>query len=95
MAEITIKEVEHVAELARLRFDEQELEEFTNQLDAILKFVGKLESLDTEGVEPTYRAIEIVNCFREDEVKPSLPVEEVSANAPESDEGAFVVPRII
>ncbi len=95
MAEITIKEVEHVAELARLRFSPQELEEFTSQLDAILKFVGKLESLDTEGVEPTYRAIEIVNCFREDEVKPSLPIEKVTANAPESEEGAFVVPRII
>ncbi len=95
MAHITIKEVEHVAQLARLRFSKDELEEFTNQLDAILRFVGKLESLDTEGVEPTYRAIEIVNCFREDMVKPSLPIEDVTANAPESEEGAFVVPRII
>ncbi len=95
MAEISIREVEHVAELARLRFDTKELEEFTNQLDAILKFVSKLESLDTEGVEPTYRAIEIVNCFREDRVEPSLPIEDVVANAPESENGAFVVPRII
>ncbi len=95
MAHITVEEVEHVAQLARLRFSKDELEEFTNQLDAILRFVGKLESLDTEGVEPTYRAIEIVNCFREDVVKPSLPIEEVTANAPESEEGAFVVPRII
>ncbi len=95
MAKITIKEVEHVAELARLRFTPDEIEEFTSQLNAILKFVSKLDSIDTEGVKPTYRAIEIFNCFREDEVKNSLPVEKVTANAPASEEGAFVVPRII
>ncbi len=95
MAKITVSEVEHVAHLARLTFDDQEIEAFTRQLNDILEFVDKLDALDTSDVEPTTRAIELLNVFREDEVKPSLPVEEATANAPLSEKGAFVVPRII
>ncbi len=95
MPRITVEEVKHVAHLARLNFDEDEIEAFTHQLDAILEFVAKLEDLDTKDIKPTSRAIEIVNCFRKDEVKESLPVDEVMKNAPESEDGAFVVPRII
>lgn len=95
MAKITVSEVEHVANLARLTFDPREIEAFTNQLNDILNFVGKLEAVDTSGIEPTTRAIELLNVFREDEIRPSLPVEDAMSNAPRADEGAFVVPRII
>ena len=95
MPRITIEEVKHVAHLARLEFDEKELESFTGQLDSILEFVAKLEDLDTAGIEPTTHAIEIHNCFRDDEVKESLGVDEVMKNAPQGEEGSFIVPRII
>ena len=95
MVKITVSEVEHVANLARLTFDSREIESFTNQLNDILKFVGKLQAVDTSDIEPTTRAIELLNVFREDEVKPSLSVEDATSNAPRAEEGAFIVPRII
>ena len=95
MAKITVSEVEHVAHLARLIFNPEEIEAFTRQLNDILEFVDKLHALDTSNIEPATRAIKLVNVFRKDEIKPSLPVEEVAANAPQAEKGAFVVPRII
>ncbi len=95
MAKITLGEVEHVAHLARLNFNQEETEAFTRQLNDILEFVDKLDALDTSDIEPTTRAIELLNVFRDDEVRESLPVEEATGNAPVSEKGAFVVPRII
>ncbi len=95
MAKITVSEVEHVAHLARLTFTAEETDAFARQLNDILAFVDKLDALDTSKVEPTTRAIELLNVFREDEIRPSLSVEDATANAPASEEGAFVVPRII
>ena len=95
MAGITIEELEHVARLARLSFSKEELSAFTGQLNDILGYVAKLEELDTNGVSPTTHALQVTNVFRQDEVKPSLSVDEAVANAPEEENGAFVVPRII
>lgn len=87
--------MKHVANLARLRFDEGELEKFTDQLNAILTYIDKLNELDTSEVEPTYHVLDLVNVFREDQVQPSLPREAALANAPERADGFFQVPRII
>jgi aspartyl-tRNA(Asn)/glutamyl-tRNA(Gln) amidotransferase subunit C len=92
---ISKAEVEHVARLAQLEFSEHDKEVFTTQLNAILDYVGKLAELDTTGVEPTSHAIDVTNAFREDAAAPSLPVEDALANAPEHEDGYFVVPRII
>ena len=92
---ITKHEVEHVANLARLRFQEVEMERFTHQLNAILAYIDKLSELDTSGVEPTYHVLDLVNVFREDEIQPSLPKEIALANAPERADGFFKVPRIV
>jgi aspartyl-tRNA(Asn)/glutamyl-tRNA(Gln) amidotransferase subunit C len=92
---ISRDEVKHVANLARLRFDEGELEKFTDQLNAILTYIDKLNELDTSEVEPTYHVLDLVNVFREDQVQPSLPREAALANAPERADGFFQVPRII
>ena len=92
---ITRQEVEHVANLARLRFQEVEMERFTHQLNAILAYIDKLNELDTSGVEPTYHVLDLVNVFREDEIQPSLPKEIALANAPERADGFFKVPRIV
>lgn len=95
MAAITRSEVRHVAKLARLRFSDQELDEFTKQLNDILGYVGKLDALDTSDIKPTTHAMKLSNVFREDIVKPSLANEEALLNAPSSEDGAFTVPRII
>ena len=92
---ISRDEVKHVANLARFRFDEGELEKFTDQLNAILTYIDKLNELDTSEVEPTYHVLDLVNVFREDQVQPSLPREAALANAPERADGFFQVPRII
>ncbi|HID97988.1 MAG TPA: Asp-tRNA(Asn)/Glu-tRNA(Gln) amidotransferase subunit GatC [Thermodesulfobacteriaceae bacterium] len=92
---ITRSETEHVAGLARLSFERQEIEDITGRLNEVLEYMEKLEELDTSGVEPMTHSLELTNAFRDDEVKPSLPNEEALANAPEKENQAFVVPRII
>ncbi len=92
---ISRKDVEHVAQLARLSFEEEELEQFTHQLDAILTYMDQLNELDTSLAEPTTHAMDLFNVFREDRVVPSIPVEEALCNAPQRMGGAFQVPRVI
>ena len=94
-AKITLKEVEHVARLARLDLSEPAKERMRSQLDAILTYIDKLRQLNTERVEPTSHAIPMVNVMREDEVRPSLPAGEMLANAPEREADFFRVPKII
>ena len=92
---VTIKDVEHIAELARLRFNEKELDNFTHQLNEILSYVEKLNELDTEDVEPLSHPVENNNVFRDDEVKPSVKREDALRNAPEKDDSFFKVPKVI
>lgn len=92
---ITKQTVEQVAKLARLEITETEKEAFTQQLSGILTYVEKLNQLKTAGVEPTATVLGQSNVFREDKARPSLPVEKAVANAPESADGFFVVPKII
>jgi aspartyl-tRNA(Asn)/glutamyl-tRNA(Gln) amidotransferase subunit C len=80
---ITRAEVAHVAHLARLTFREEEMEKFTSQLNDILLYMDKLNSVDTTGVEPMTHATVLHNAFREDIVKPSLANEQSLANAPD------------
>ena len=92
---ITLTEVEHVARLARLALDADEKERMRSQLDAILGYVEQLRRIDTEGVEPTAHVLPLVNILREDEVRPSYPVDAMLANAPDAQDGQFRVPRIL
>ncbi|MGA7836626.1 MAG: Asp-tRNA(Asn)/Glu-tRNA(Gln) amidotransferase subunit GatC [Ignavibacteriaceae bacterium] len=92
---VTRKDVEHIAELARLTFKDDELENFTRQLNEILAYVDKLNELDTTNVEPLSHPVEGVNVFREDIVKPSIDREEALRNAPERSELFFKVPKVI
>lgn len=92
---ITIKDVEHVAALARLELGDREKERFTEQLNAILKYAEQLNQLDTDGVEPTSHAMPLVNVMREDVVKPSLPLEKVLLNAPDEEDGQIKVPAVL
>ena len=93
--DITQKEVEHVAKLARLELSEDEKGTFTRQLSAILTYMDQLKTLDTSDVEPTMTVLPTENVFRDDEVRPSLPQERALANATEQADGFFRVPRIL
>jgi len=92
---LTREEVLHVAKLARLSLEPQEVELFTRQLNDILAYVAKLQELDTTDVTPMAHVIEVFNAFREDEVKPGLDRDQALKNAPAREEGSLVVPRII
>lgn len=92
---ITKKEVEHVANLARLELSEQESSRLTDQLSSILTYVEKLSELDTKGVEPTAHVLDIRNVMREDIAAPSLTQERALSNAPEKAAGHYKVPKII
>jgi aspartyl-tRNA(Asn)/glutamyl-tRNA(Gln) amidotransferase subunit C len=89
---ITRADVEHVAKLANLALTEEELERFGSQLNAILEAVGKVSELDLSDVPPTSHPLDLANVFGEDEPRPSLPLEDALANAPEREDGFFRVP---
>jgi aspartyl-tRNA(Asn)/glutamyl-tRNA(Gln) amidotransferase subunit C len=91
---ISREQVLHVAKLARLSLTEQEVEQFTKQLNDILAFAEKLNELDTDHVEPTSHVLPISNVLREDEVRASLTQEEVFRNAPDHANGMFRVPAV-
>ena len=92
---VTIKDVEHIAELARLEFNEGEKQRLTQELNEILKYMEKLNELDTSTVEPLSHVIDLSNVFREDVVKPSIPAEEALKNAPAKKDTFFKVPKVI
>jgi len=92
---ITKAEVLHVAQLARLDVDEADIEKFAGQIGTILEYVDTLKKVDTTGVAGTSHAITLTNAFRDDEEKDQLAPEDALANAPEKDESAFIVPKII
>jgi aspartyl-tRNA(Asn)/glutamyl-tRNA(Gln) amidotransferase subunit C len=92
---ITQELVDHVARLARLDLSSEEALRMKAQLGDILGYIGLLDELDLSDVPPTSHVIEMVNVMRDDEVKPSLPVEKGLANAPAKEGTTFKVPRII
>ena len=92
---ISRDEVLHVARLARLALTEEEVDRFAGQLSAILEAVGKVAELDLSEVEPTLHPLDLSNVWAEDEPRPSLPVEEALANAPDREGGFFRVPAAL
>ncbi len=94
-ARISRADVAHVARLARLDLTDAELEQFTEQLGAVLEHARDVEALDTAGVAPTAHPLPLRNVLRPDEVRPSLDREEVLAQAPETEADRFKVPRIL
>jgi aspartyl-tRNA(Asn)/glutamyl-tRNA(Gln) amidotransferase subunit C len=85
-------EVLHVARLARLALTDDEVERLGRELNAILEAVGKVSELELDEVEPTSHPLALVNVWDEDEPRPSLPLEEALANAPERVGDFFRVP---
>jgi aspartyl-tRNA(Asn)/glutamyl-tRNA(Gln) amidotransferase subunit C len=92
---LTRQQVEHIAELAKISLSEEEVECFRGQLSAILDYAALLQQLDTEAIPPTARVLEARNVMRPDVARPSLPVEDVLANAPSRRDDLFCVPPVI
>ncbi|MFQ6618233.1 MAG: Asp-tRNA(Asn)/Glu-tRNA(Gln) amidotransferase subunit GatC [Fidelibacterota bacterium] len=92
---ITIRDVEKVASLAKLRLSEDEKKKYLKQLNDILSYVEKLNELDTSDIEPVSHVNEVMNVLREDKVTPSLPRNEALKNAPRRGDGFFKVPKVI
>lgn len=95
MPRISREEVERVADLARLSLSEEETLRMAHDLDAILGYVETLQELDTSGVEPTSHAIPLPTPSRDDTPVDPIDPELALANAPEANQSAFVVPKVI
>ncbi|MBT9545989.1 MAG: Asp-tRNA(Asn)/Glu-tRNA(Gln) amidotransferase subunit GatC [Candidatus Sericytochromatia bacterium] len=92
---ISTESIKHIARLSRLSFSEAEIEQFTEQLGAILNYVDQLAELDTTGVKPASHALPAINVFRDDTVLHSLSQAQIFMNAPETEEAYFKVPQIM
>lgn len=92
---LTRSDVEHVAALARLGLDDEELERMRDQLSSILEHIAVLDQLDTAAIPPTAQVNVLRNVLREDEVRPSLSQIDVLRNAPRERDGFFEVRSVM
>ena len=92
---LTLQEVQHIAELAKLELTEAELARFREQLSAVLDYAADLQKVDTSAIPPTATVLPLRTVLREDAVKPSLAREALLANAPEAEAGCFKVPAVL
>ncbi len=88
-------DVAALARLARIEMTDEELAHLAPQLDVILESVASVSDVATDDIPPTSHALPLTNVFREDVVRPSLPVAEVLAGAPAAEQDRFRVPRIL
>ena len=89
------EEVLHVAKLARLEFSPEEIEKYQQELNDILNYIDMLGEVDTAEVKPLSQVNDDTNNLREDTVRKSLTVEEALLNAPEAEDGAVIVPKVV
>ena len=92
---IDIKDVEQVAQLARLQLTPEEKNLYALQLSQILEHAGKIATLDLSATQPTSHAVAVDNVLREDKVKPCLSPAEALKNAPVAEGAYFRVPKIV
>ncbi|PMP97293.1 MAG: Asp-tRNA(Asn)/Glu-tRNA(Gln) amidotransferase GatCAB subunit C, partial [Thermodesulfobacterium geofontis] len=90
-----LEEVYKIAHLCRLEFTEEEAKVLTEELSKILDYFKKLQTLNTENVKPTFRALKIKTPFREDKVKEFPYIEDILKNAPQLCERMIVVPKVV
>ena len=95
MSAITRAEVAHLARLARLALEEDELDHYAEQLDVILQSVARVSEVAADDIPPTSHPLPLVNVYRPDEVVAGLTADEALAAAPAVEDGRFRVPRIL
>ena len=89
------EQVRHVALLARLGLTDEQVKTLSAELSGILGHVEKIGELDLAGIEPMAHAVDVTNVTRPDENRPGLSQEDALLNAPEQEDGAFVIPPIL
>jgi aspartyl-tRNA(Asn)/glutamyl-tRNA(Gln) amidotransferase subunit C len=92
---LTLQEVEHIAELARLSLSAEEKARYGEQLSAILDYAARLQALDTSGIPPTSSVLPPRSVLRLDEPRPGLSREDLLRNAPLTESNQFRVPPIL
>ncbi len=92
---ITRDDVEHISWLASIKITDEEKDEFVGQFNSILEYFHQLDEVETEGIELTYRVVDLANIFREDKTSRSLSQDEALKNAPRRENGYFKSPRIV
>lgn len=92
---ITIEEVKHLAKLAKLRFDEEDLPKIAKELDAIVGYMEQLNELDVAEVPATSHVLDLYNVFRADKIAQENTAQEILQNAPAQKKGYFSVPKVI
>jgi aspartyl-tRNA(Asn)/glutamyl-tRNA(Gln) amidotransferase subunit C len=92
---ISEKDVKYVASLARIHLKDEEIDHLTKDLEKILDYINKLDTLDVGDVQPTSHVLPLKNVAREDIVKPSLTQQEALKISVEQQGGSFKVPKVI
>ena len=93
--QVPISEVEKIAVLSRLSFSDEEKKQYQHHLEAILKSAQRLDELDTKNVAPTAHIQGVENVLRQDMVEKSMDNDKLTANAPERENGCFIVPKVV
>lgn len=91
---LSIKEVEHIAALARLKLSEEEKEKYSQQLSEILNYVEKLQAVDTSAIEPTSQVTGLENVMRQDEVIDFAAAKGLIGQMPESQDDFLKIPKV-
>ena len=92
---LSLEEVEHITELARLKLSDEEKARFREQLSDILDYATRLQAVDTSGISPTSSVLPARSVLRPDEPRPGLSLEDLHRNAPEMEKDQFRVPPIL
>lgn len=92
---LTNEEVKHIALLARLQLNQEEIDLYREQLSAILEYAGRLKSVDTDRISPTSSVLALECILRRDEPRQGLSQEDLLRNAPLVDQGRFRVPPVL
>jgi len=93
--EISRETFDKIATLARLEFDEKEVEKLMTDMSSIITWVEKLKEVDTEGVVPLSTMSQETNVLNEDKIEPHLSQKEVLSNSPKKDDNYFLVPDVM
>jgi len=92
---IDTKTVEKIARLARIKVTDEEKTKFSQELSDIMQWIEQLQDVDTDGIEPLTSVVDVTPYHREDKITDGNVQEKVLANAPETTEGFFVVPKVV
>src|SRR5574341_714554 len=95
MTQLTLEEVEHIAELAKLALTEEEKARFRDQLSAILDYAARLQSLDTSAIPPTASVLPVDTILRDDVARPAMPRDQLLSNTEHQEDGMFRVDVVL